>query len=394
MKKAWIVGFSAAAGIALLMCESFEHRRSEPGSGGGGACTAPPGQFPQADCDPSDNSCSGGQCSISDPKCGSPQTCLPLKQNTGSVLDFRLRRLNVIAPPPLTYASNYLIQSLVIDNAVDLAAKECGENGKGTFNWLFRLDKGNSRVTTGGAPPVTDPFNTGYCFFNHKVGPLSVTQVTGPVHADPSGTYSTEPIPKLLVPIFLDVEATQTIVLPLTNTVIRDVTISSDGSCIGSLNLLALDNSCADSYSDCSKWHTAGSIGAFITLEDADSVVIDLLHETLCVLLTGSGAPGNNGVQVCARSGGKIAATGDYCSSPAGPGGCADSYWLAATFAASAVKINDGTNDPRCSGIPSASDAGADAPQDSPGDSPGDAPAPEDSAADAPSDSPADAPPE
>jgi hypothetical protein len=39
---------------------------------------------------------------------------------------------------------------------------------------------------------------------------------------------------------------------------------------------------------------------------------------------------------------------GNYCSSPPGPGGCDDSFWLAATFAASAVNINSGTGMPGC----------------------------------------------
>ena len=40
---------------------------------------------------------------------------------------------------------------------------------------------------------------------------------------------------------------------------------------------------------------------------------------------------------------GNVTDKGDYCSSPPGPATstCADSFWLAATFAASAVNIND-----------------------------------------------------
>ena len=51
-------------------------------------------------------------------------------------------------------------------------------------------------------------------------------------------------------------------------------------------------------------------------------------------------------------SSGNVIDKGNYCSTsnPPGPGGCQDSYWLAATFAASAVIINDGAGVPDCLG--------------------------------------------
>ena len=54
---------------------------------------------------------------------------------------------------------------------------------------------------------------------------------------------------------------------------------------------------------------------------------------------------------------GNIVAKGDFCSTTDAPGGCQDSYWLAATFAASAAKITTGSDVPTCNG--SMLDAGA-----------------------------------
>jgi hypothetical protein len=48
---------------------------------------------------------------------------------------------------------------------------------------------------------------------------------------------------------------------------------------------------------------------------------------------------------------GNITAKGDYCSTSNMPGDCQDSFWLAATFAAAAVNINDGSTVPTCQGI-------------------------------------------
>ena len=104
-----------------------------------------------------------------------------------------------------------------------------------------------------------------------------------------------------------------------------------------------------------------------MTLEDADKVPLTVLPETLCVLLSSATGGGKSDAGGCARDGqGNIIAKGDFCSTTNQAGGCADSFWLAATFAAAAVTINDGSNDPTCqgsgdAGTDSGSDAGSDA---------------------------------
>src|SRR6266568_452508 len=64
-------------------------------------CTIEPGQIPAGTC--GSLSCKATTtCSVDQTKCGSTSTCLPMGDNNGKqVLDFRIRRLNVLAPTAL-----------------------------------------------------------------------------------------------------------------------------------------------------------------------------------------------------------------------------------------------------------------------------------------------------
>ena len=71
----------------------------------------------------------------------------------------------------------------------------------------------------------------------------------------------------------------------------------------------------------------------------------------MCVVLTGKKDPATGR---CPRdASGKLTVKGDYCSLTATPGGCADSYWFAATFAASAVTVDQtGASQADCTANP------------------------------------------
>ncbi|MEO6420078.1 MAG: hypothetical protein ABIP39_11750, partial [Polyangiaceae bacterium] len=121
---------------------------------------------------------------------------------------------------------------------------------------------------------------------------------------------------------------------------------------------------CSDDISICSRWNTNGAIGGYIALEEADTVPIALVNRTLCAILTGDpdDGPDAGSTKKCARENGQIRTKGDYCSVTKKAGDCQDSMWLSATFAASAVKINDGkTTDTCIPGTTPMMDAGADA---------------------------------
>jgi hypothetical protein len=346
----------AALGVAAVVaiaCSDDPHRRTSAAEalGGGGACAAMAGQLPAPNCDNSDNKCVDRPgCVIDEAKCGSKSTCLPIGDNKGKDLqNFRIRRLNIATPEAL---AGPLIQDTVVTLNISLAAKECAEQGKGLFTWLLQVDRKNNTLTTGGAPPPDDPFGQGFCFARFDLGPTKIAPITTKVVFDGDTFHSTEP-QKLGIPIFIDQRIESVIVLPITDVQVQGVSISDDGQCIGHLNPLALDPQCMDD-SLCAKWQTAGALGGYITLEEADAVKIAILNnKSLCAFLSGE-------IESCARDpGGKISFKGDFCSKDKTPGSCADSVWLAATFAASAAKIFDGQGTvPGCSGIATGTDGG------------------------------------
>ncbi len=350
-----LVGLGAAAWVAIA-CSDDPRRRTSPGqaAGGGGACAAKPGEVPPPDCDNSENKCeSRPGCSIDEARCGSRSTCLPIGDNKGKdVLDFRIRRLKIATPEAL---AGELIQNTVVTLNIDLAEKSCGEQGKGLFTWLLRVDKKNNTLITGGAPPPTDAIGQGFCFARFDVGSNKVEPIQSTI-AFTGDTFKSLQPQKVKIPIFLSSDVASVILLPITDVRVEGVKITDDGNCIGKMNDIALDPQCFDD-SLCSKWTTSGALGGFITLEEADGVKIrDLNNKSLCSFLAGE-------AETCARDGaGKILFKGDYCSTDHQPGSCADSVWLAATFAASAVKIFDGAGTvPGCSGVNTNMDAGKDA---------------------------------
>jgi len=349
-----LAGLGCAAWVAIA-CSDDPHLRTSPeqAMGGGGACAATPGQLPVPTCDDSLNMCTSMPgCMIDEARCGSASTCLPIGDNTGKdVQDFRIRRLKIATPEAL---AGDLIQNNVVTLNIDLAEKSCGEQGTGLFTWLLQVDRKNNTLTTGGAPPPTDAIGQGFCFARFDLGPNKITPVTSKIVFDGDTFKSTEP-QKLDIPIFISADVSTVIVLPITDVVVQGVTISDDGNCIGHMNRLALDPQCLDDLSLCSKWQTSGALGGFITLEEAEGVKISILNnKSLCAFLAGE-------TTSCSRDAtGKINYQGDFCSKDKQPGSCADSMWLAATFAASAAKIFDGAGTvPGCSGIKAGQDAGS-----------------------------------
>jgi hypothetical protein len=365
--KTWTI---AALSVLVISVACSDKRRAALGNNTGatgGSCAIEPGQFPPATCDPSANQCTGTkECKIDQVKCGSPETCMPMAKNEGkTVIDFRIRRLNVASPQALAVS---VVQKSIVDKGINLNAKECGELGDGAFNWLIRFDKTTGIVKTGGAPPSPDPFGIGYCFVDTTIQGLPIKAIEAKLTVNGNKYSIDTAIEKLNVPVFVGGKVDKPVILPLSKVFVKDVTVSENDNCIGSFNYPALTADCLDPRDDCSRWHTAGALGGFITLEESDGVVLaDLGGKSLCLQLTG-GPPDEANPLKCKREGGKIVAKGDFCSTTNSAGGCQDSYWLAATFAAAAVKIYDGKDVPQCSGAVVEPDAGSDAQSDAPAD--------------------------
>lgn len=328
--------------------------------GPGVACSASPGTLPTS------GNChlpwtDGGEsctpicspCSPPSPTCGDPR-CLPMSNNTPPVYNFRMEALHILLPKNL----QGLPQDLAVTEGITLNAPMCGYQEKsadpyvGGFNWLIRLDSLKHQITTGGALPVQDPYDAGYSFLNEKYGdsgilvaPVCLDAGLADVKAAGEITFSSEPATGILnIPIFLsdtDPPSSPTI-LPIRGAQFYDVTISPDDEgqpdCIGDINQAWYPQSagCADNALDtCPKWYTGGAIGGYITLTDAQNIDVVLLQSTLCSLLVYGPKPEN----VCTAA---DLTKGDYCSTTQTAGGCGDSFWLAATFAANAVSIADG----------------------------------------------------
>jgi hypothetical protein len=276
-----------------------------------------------------------------------------MADNTGQATQsLRIRKLNVTAPPAL---AQHFVQAGVFDDSVNLNAL-CGEGGTGSLNWLLRFDSLNHALETGGAPPSSNPFTTGYCFVHSTVSGFAVAPATVSLTQQAGGAFSSDAIPKLYMPVYLNGDPTNAFILPISAARFSGMTLSAGGNCIGAYNadgVTAPTSSgiCADQDpSSCQRWHTAGSFSGFITLKEADTVNVVTLGKSLCVLLT-NGTSTTNGGQNCATdAAGSIVAQGDFCSQTSAAGGCADSSWMAATFAASAAKIDTTSTDPACNG--------------------------------------------
>jgi hypothetical protein len=371
ISRTWMgVGASVSAMGALVVmiaCSSSSAPPPPPASSGG-QCTTNPGAFPAPNCvpyQPSAALCSPAPGTCNTAPCNSSSACLAMADNTSTgVANLRMRKLLVTAPPALAFQppSHTFVQKTVIDEGINLD-NQCGEPGTGTFNWLIQLDTANNKVTTGCAPPAKDPFGAGYCFVNATIEGLHVGPVTVDITTNADGSYNSAVIDKLYVPIFVAASsagastAPSVIVLPLSKAAVHNVSLSADRNCIGHYNSNAVTptgSTCVDTDdTTCVRWTTAASLGGFITLDDADSVDVPQLAESLCVLLASNAMvdtsdPNEKHCQKGAT--GHVMATGDFCSTTDAPGGCGDSYWLSATFAASAAKISATPNDPACSG--------------------------------------------
>ena len=351
----WGLALGALAGSALAVVACKKSTTDEPTSAAAEcsttaptsvACPVLPGEFPPPDCEPTTANaaaCGGGGCAIDETRCGSTSTCLPLADNQGrTVLDFRIRRLNIAAPATLAaleFATKVTIPTIELKNS------ECGEHGSDSWAWLIRLDRANKTLTTGGAPPSPDPFTSGWCFFNSVRSGVTIAPASEiPVRLDANGTvFQSGATAKLTMPLFVGGDPNGLVLLPINDFAVRNVTLSDNDNCIGSYNPSALNAQCAEDPSTCSKWKTGGAMAGYISLEEADGIQVAAFGKTLCAVLTSEAGT------KCARdAGGAITSQGDYCAATRSACGCRDSFWVAATFAASAVLINDGSSVPEC----------------------------------------------
>jgi len=232
----------------------------------------------------------------------------------------------------------------VVSDAVRMNLQQCRLNGTGTFSWLIEFDTMTGTARTGGALPQADP-TKGYCFVDTTVGafPIQAIEVPAPIT---DGRFDAD-VGDLIVPIYLGADPGGTpITLPLHQAKLSDGTVTADNNCIGRYNAEGLDpdNLClADDVNP--TFINGAKLTAFITIEEADSVEVEDLGQSLCVILSGDAntyGDGGDPISHCLRdAGGAINLKGDWCAATnsAATASCQDAFQLGAEFAASAVEI-------------------------------------------------------
>lgn len=272
--------------------------------------------------------------------------CLAFTDNTDqSKFTLRMSQLTVTQPEALSKDT----VAEIVSRGVRAKLPECKLQGDGTFNWLLEFDTAAGTLRTGGAKPVADPDN-GYCFTDETVMQNGMPFVIAPIEGDApinDGRFSAAITADVIVPIYLDATDTSKVVLlPLRQARLYDGEISADNNCIGKYNAAGLDpvNLCLPEDGK-PAFIDGGKLEGFITIEEADTVVIDVLGQTMCVLLSADTltyGDGGSPVQRCKRDANDvITLTGDWCAATnsAATADCKDAFKLGATFAASAAKM-------------------------------------------------------
>ncbi|MSP24168.1 MAG: hypothetical protein EXR75_03185 [Myxococcales bacterium] len=285
-----------------------------------------------------------GSCAPQDPACPAlaiESECLALVDNAGAdKFTLRLSQLSITKPQALTTVT---VQKIVSDG-VNINLPACNVPGTGTFSLLTEFDLAAGTFRTGGALPEADP-KGGYCYaYDDKLG---VEPADAKLTIDADLRFSTAAIDRIVVPIYLDLAATSAVYLPLRNAVLKDGQLSPDHNCIGKFNAAGLEpvNNCLpDTDAGIDYFINGGKLEGHITLEEADAVTVELLAQSLCVLLSGDPATYGDGQKPnkCKRDGAaKITLVGDWCSTTDSAGGCKDAFQLSAELAGSAAKLRD-----------------------------------------------------
>ncbi len=325
---------------ALLGGCSDETNGAGEGAGGSASASASSGDASSTATTGSGGVCGGaltpGECAPDPTQCeGAASACLaPEAACESDPKLLRIMDLTFAAPSAFTGAVGGIFAS-----SVTPSAKGCSLEGTGAFSWLIELDASKGTIKTGIAKD-TDTAESGYCFDNGSISAggkaYTVVPTIGTATVGTGGALNAEVFDNLTIPAGLG--QSNYIVLPFQQLQFHDTTVSPDGACIGAFNIEGLkqDNLCIGS-SETPSFVGGGAFDAYITLEEADSIVIDTLSMTLCALITNDVTPGSP--KMCKRTNGVIDAKGDWCamSNHEATPTCFDAVHVSATFAASAV---------------------------------------------------------
>ncbi len=332
--KLKVVGLACVAVVSLSAfgCSSDSGESGSGGNGGSG------GTGSVGECMPTAAEC------YADGPTGPGAECLAKTDNSNSdVWTGRFSYLKIDKPPAL---ANQLIQNIVVNKGIALNQEACNETGDGTFTWLIEFNSTTGKLKTGGGDPITDP-KAGGCFVSipNSNPALDVKPATVDVTVDDDGKFAAS-VEGVVVPIFLDVEKTKVILLPL-HGIAFDGQFSADRNCVGKYNgdIFTASNLCQpDTTTGETEWTTGGHLKGYITIEEAEDVYIDDLSTSLCAQIAGpdwKGQPDGKCSDTAAWQAGERP-EGDWCAETNAPAtaDCKNAWALEAGFAASAIKIN------------------------------------------------------
>nr|AYM54389.1 hypothetical protein [Phaselicystis flava] len=303
---------------------------SSAGSGTPGlACSGPNSAGPATACTPQDAGCNPGKsvCAAVEVVDGAPSFALkmahisfskPAALSSGIAKSVLQNWLG--PPPPVCHIPNFLLA------------------------WIFRFDLTAGTLTTGGARQGAG-MAPGFQLIDDISAGAAITPVVAPI-ALGAGCDLDVTVGDLNVPIQYDPGFASNFHLPFRKLRLHGGKVSPDHNCIGVYNdaLLSPGDACAPT--DAVPAYTHGAqLDGWMSLEEADAVIISPLQQSLCVFLSQDAAAYGEQVdqyKLCARGpDGQIVFKGDWCSATDQPAtaGCADAVKVTATFAASGVKM-------------------------------------------------------
>ena len=238
---------------------------------------------------------------------------------------------------PVAFTSGLIAQTFT--SAIDPNVPTCGLHGNGLAPWLLQFDSVAQQVTTGSG--TANPAGA-YSFSDETSGNFHVQPVTLNTTIGAGGAFSTPTGGDLVISINLS--PTMNFPVPLHQVLVTGA-LSSNDDCIGSYNSASLEpaNSCAP-QGNATAFSNGGQFKGFITLAEADAVIIAAINESLCAALSGNaamyGAPNGTGQTVCkVDSNNNIVFRGDWCAATnaAATNTCADAVEFVMNFAAAGV---------------------------------------------------------
>lgn len=248
--------------------------------------------------------------------------------------------INLTTPPSLVAG----VGNFLLDVSFEPDEPECNTGGGETSRWLLVFDDANKTLTFGGATKAID----GRIGFEERDVQQGGEKLhVGPVTFDTtvvSGELETTAKKDVVLPVVIDTSKPD-MILPLHGVRLTGVKLSASHNCIGSFDtgVLAAQSGCGGISFPNNPLGRGAHVQGFITLEEADAVVIDFASQTLCAALANYPVIASGPITKCARENGVFTDRGDWCSATDAPAttDCADAFRIAADFGARAVPFSD-----------------------------------------------------